>query len=86
MIGGTWNFGVWNPPTGIDSIKYSEFINFNLIEGLNNMQTGKGEGFKQSFGVSLPEFESPDMKLIVYANDSNLKVFTGMTRQGWGGH
>lgn len=86
MINGSWNFGVWNPPTGIDSVNYSERINFDLIDGLNNIQTGKEEGFKQSFGVFLPEFENPDMILIIYANDNNSKVFTGMTRQGWGGY
>lgn len=85
MINGSWNFGVWNPPTGIDSINHSERINFDLINGSNNVQAGKEEGFKQFSGVSLPKFESPDMGLIVYANDNNLKVFTGMTRQGWGG-
>lgn len=78
MINGSWNFGVWNPPTGIDSINYSEFINFDLINRMNNMQVGKEEGVKQSFGVFLPKFESPDMGLIAYANDNNLKSFTGV--------
>ena len=86
MINGSWNFGVWNPPTGIDAIRYSECINFNLINKLNNIQTREKEGLKQSFGVSLPKFENPDVNSIVYLNDNSLKVFTGMTQQGWGGN
>lgn len=84
--GGDYNFGTWNPPTGIDAIRYSERINFDLINESNNRQTGKEEGLRQSFSASLPNVERPDMSLIVYLNDNNLKVFTGMTRQGWGGH
>jgi hypothetical protein len=83
--GGNYNFGVWNPPTGIDSIKFSQNVNINLINKLNNLQLEKKEGFKQSFEVSLLKFDSPDTDLIVYLNDNNLKVFTGMVRQGWGG-
>jgi len=85
-IGGNWNFGVWNPPTGINSIHYTQNININLINKLNNLQLGKEEGFKQGYGVTPPSFENPDRDLIVYLNDNNLKVFTGMTQQGWGGH
>jgi len=85
-IGGNYNFGVWNPPTGLDFVKYSEHINFNLACKSDNLQTGKEEGFKQSFGVKPLKFESPDMELIVFLNDNNRKIFTGMVRQGWGGN
>jgi len=84
-IGGNYNFGVWNPPSAVDSIRYSEQINFNMAAHLNHLQTGKEEGIKQSFGTAWPKFEDPDIDLIVYLNDNNLKVFTGMVRQGWGG-
>lgn len=83
-IGGNYNFGVWNPPTGINSVKYSEYINFEIGAKLNNLQTGKKEGIRQNFGVKPLKFETPDMDLVVYLNDNNLKVFTGMIRQGWG--
>ncbi len=84
-IGGNYNFGVWNPPTGMDAIRYSERINVDLINKLNNLQTGKEEGFKQDFGVKPLKIANPEMDLVVYLNDNNLKVFTGMIRQGWGG-
>lgn len=83
-ISGNYNFGVWNPPTGIDSIQYSQNINVKLINKLNNLQLGKEEGFKQDFGVEPLKIASLDMKLIIYLNDNNLKIFTGMVRQGWG--
>lgn len=84
-IDGNWNFGIWNPPTGTDAIKYSEQINFNVAAKLNNLQTGKEEGIKQFFGVAWPKLEDPDSDLITYLNDNNLKIFTGMMQQGWGG-
>ncbi|MEG5045972.1 hypothetical protein [Microcoleus sp. B4-C1] len=84
-IGGNYNFGVWNPPTGIDSIRYSQNVNNDLINELNNLQLGKEKGFERDYGVVRPSFDSPDMDLIVYLNDNNFKVFTGMIRQGWGG-
>lgn len=84
-IGGNYNFGVWSPPTGMEAVRYSQNINIDLINKLNNLQLGEEEGFKQEFGVTPPNFESPDMDLVVYLNDNNLKVFTGMVRQGWGG-
>ncbi|MEG4529882.1 hypothetical protein [Microcoleus sp. D2_18a_D3] len=83
-IGGNYNFGVWNPPTGMDSVRYSQNINVDLINKLNNLQLSKEEGFKQDYNVTAPSLESPDMDLIVYLNDNNFKVFTGMIRQGWG--
>lgn len=83
-IGGNYNFGVWNPPTGIDSVRYSEHINFDLACKYNNLQTGKEEGFKQEYGVISPSFKNLDMDLIIYLNDNNSKIFTGMIRQGWG--
>jgi hypothetical protein len=83
--GGHWNFGVWNPPSGMDSVKYSECLNFNLACKYNNLQTGREEGFQQSFNVKPVKFGSPDMELITFLNDNNRKTFTGMIRQGWGG-
>lgn len=82
---GNRNFGVWNPPTGVDALKYSERINFELIAKLNNLQTGKEKGIKQSFGISLPNFKSPNTSSITYLNNNNLKTFTKMIQQGWGG-
>lgn len=82
--GGNYNFGVWNPPTGLDSLRYSQSINFELAAKLNNLQVGQEEGIKQSFGIKLPNFHSPDTDLIPELNDNNRKVFTGMVRQGWG--
>jgi len=85
MIGGNYNFGVWNPPTGLESVRFSEQLSTNLALKLNNIQVGKEEGIQQSFSVNWPKFEDPDIELITYLNDNNLKVFTGMVRQGWGG-
>ena len=82
---GNRNFGVWNPPTGMDAVRNSQNINANSINKLNNSQTGKEEGIRQSFGTVPPNFGSPDMDLIIHFNNNNLKVFSGMTRQGWGG-
>lgn len=84
-IGGNYNFGVWNPPSGLDAVKHSESINFNIATKLNNLQTGKEKGFKQNHEAKSLQLNSPDMELIVYLNDNNLKIFTGMVRQGWGG-
>lgn len=84
-IGGNYNFGVWNPPTALEAVRYSRYINAELASKHNNSQVRKEEGFKQSFGVKPVKFESPDMDLIVFLNDSNKRVFTGMIRQGWGG-
>ena len=81
-IGGNYNFGVWNPPTGVDAIRYSEQINFDLACKFNNLRTGKEEGFN----VKPFKLESPGMKSINHLNDNNRKVFTGMVRQGWGGY
>lgn len=83
-IGGNYNFGVWNPPTGLEAVRYSQNINVDLINKLNNLQLGHEEGFKQDFRVTPLNFESLDMDLVGYLNDNNLKVFTGMVRQGWG--
>ncbi|MEG4419391.1 hypothetical protein QUA70_12380 [Microcoleus sp. LAD1_D5] len=85
-IGGNYNFGVWNPPSGLDAVRYSEQLSFELACKYNNLQTGKEEGFKQSFGIKPVKLENPDMNLINHLNDNNLKVFIGMTRQGWGGY
>jgi len=84
-IGGNYNFGVWNPPTNIESVRYSEQLNVDIALKLNNLQTGKEQGIRQSFGVSWPEFKDLDIELIVYLNNNNLKTFTGMVQQGWGG-
>ena len=84
-IGGNYNFGVWNPPSGMEAVKYSEHINFDLACKYNNLQAGKEKGFKQSFGLKPLTFQSPDMELIIFLNNNNRKIFTGMVRQGWGG-
>lgn len=84
-LGGNYNFGVWNPPTSTDLVRYSQQYGADLALSLNNMQRGKEKGIQQSFGVSAIKFLDPDIDLIVYLNDSNKKVFTGMVRQGWGG-
>ncbi len=85
IIGG-YNFGVWNPPTSIESIRYFEQLNTNIAIKLINLQTGKEQGIRQSFDVEWPRFETfPDSELIAFLNDNNLKTFTGMRKQGWGG-
>lgn len=84
-IGGGYNFGVWNPPTSIEAARYSEELSTKIAIKSNNLQAGKEEGIKQYFGVKWPKFEDPDIELIAYLNDNNLKTFTGMVRQGWGG-
>ncbi len=83
-IGGNYNFGVWNPHSGIDAVRYSRYINFDLACKYNNLQIGKEEGFKQNVGVKPTKIEDIDINLIAYFNDNNRKVFTGMIRQGWG--
>lgn len=84
-IGGNYNFGVWNPPTGIDDVKQSEFINLETANKYNNQQVGKEEGIKQNFGISLSSFDNLDANSVVELNNNNLKTFDDMTRQGWGG-
>ncbi|MEG4373007.1 hypothetical protein QUB29_26485 [Microcoleus sp. B4b_D2] len=86
IIGGSYNFGTWNPPTGLEAVRYSEQINFELACKYNNLRVGKEEGLKQSYGINLVKFKNPDMELINYLNDGNRKIFTGMIRQGWGGY
>ena len=81
---GNRNFGVWNPPTGMDAIRQSERVNFELVAKLNSLQFSKEMGIRQAFGKDLERFETPDTKSINIFNN-NLKVFHGMTQQGWGG-
>ena len=83
---GNRNFGVWSPLSGMEVVRNSQNINANSINKLNNLQTGKEEGFKQDFGIVPLNFESPDTGLIAYLNNNNRKVFTGMIHQGWGGN
>lgn len=82
---GNRNFGVWNPPTGMDSVRRSVQVDFELIVRLNDLNANEGKGFDQGFGVESLKFKSPDMNLIFSLNDDNRKVFAAMTRQGWGG-
>jgi hypothetical protein len=84
-IGGNYNFGVWNPPTSIDSVRYSEQLNANTAIKLNSLQKGKEEGIKQSFGVKWPKFEDPDIDVINYINNIDVETFTQLLREGWKG-
>jgi|GEM_PF-2107414 len=85
IIGGSYNFGVWNAPTSLDSVNHSRNLNVNIATKLNTLQSEKKQGIRQTFGIAPPKFANLDINLITYLNNNNLKTFTGMVRQGWGG-
>ena len=82
---GNRNFGVWNPPTGMDSIRRSVQTDFNLIVRLNNPKLGKELGIQQSFGEDIKKFEYYEENLVGAVNNKS-KIFDNMIRQGWGGN
>lgn len=81
---GNRNFGVWNAPTGMDSVRRSVQVDFDLVVRLNNPKFGKELEFMQLDGGGISRSQYPDTSLMFVANDK-LKAFRGMARQGWGG-
>lgn len=81
---GNRNFGVWNPPTGMDSVRQSTKVNSDLVVRLNNLKIGKELGIRQSFGKDIEKIECPDTK--VAALNNKFKIFEDMIKQGWGGN
>lgn len=81
---GNRNFGVWNPPTGMDSVRRSVQVDFDLIVGSNNPKFGKELGIQQSFGKAIEEVEYSGVSLVAASNNV-FEVFDGMIAQGWGG-
>lgn len=82
---GNRNFGVWNPPSGMDNVKLSIEKDFELVAKLNDLndQAGKKLGIRQSFG--LPVFKVEFLGGQIDAvNDGNI-FFVKMMQQGWGG-
>lgn len=85
---GNRNFGVWNPPSGVDNIRSSEQIDIDLISRLNSVKPDK------ELGVSLPidpnqgSVEHSNQKGIDLINKMNKigREFGGIIRQGWGGN
>lgn len=82
---GNRNFGVWNPPTGMDNVRRSVQVDFELIVKLNNPKTGKELGIQQFFGKNIEKIEHSDASLVNSINNK-FKVFDAMIRQGWGGN
>lgn len=81
---GNRNFGVWNPPTGMDSIRRSTQVDFDLIVYLNNPKAGRELGIRQSFGKSIEKLKYPDVELLNTINNE-LKMLNDLIKQGWGG-
>lgn len=75
---GNRNFGVWNPPTGMDSVRRSTQVDLDLIIRLNNPKIEKELGVRQSFGKSLERITTPDTDTVVFLNNYSLKVFGTM--------
>lgn len=81
---GSRNFGIWNPPTGMDSVRRSTQIDFELIVGSNNPKLGKELGIQQSFGKAIEKIEYSGVSLVAASNNV-FEVFDAMIAQGWGG-
>lgn len=81
---GNRNFGVWNPPTGMDSIRRSTQVDFDLIVHLNNPKPGGELGIRQSFQSNVEKFNYPDMDLLNTVNNE-IKILNDLIKQGWGG-
>lgn len=82
-MGGDYNFGTWNPPSGIDSARYSSQLNFELLARLNNLQSGKEMGVRQSFGEGWPRFDDRDIELVHSLNNASSNLFGSFLSQGW---
>jgi hypothetical protein len=82
---GNRNFGVWNPPSGMDNIKLATKIDFESVIKLNNLndQAGQKLGIRQFFG--LPVFKVKFLGEQLNAVNSNNIFFVKMMQQGWGG-
>jgi len=80
---GDYNLGVYNPPTSLDSLRFSEQISGDLALRLNNLQAGKETGYQQKVETFLPKFLQPDEELINYINNLSLETIINMIRQGW---
>ncbi len=81
---GNRNFGVWNAPTGMDSVRRSVQVDFGLIVEWNNPKLGKELGTQQSFGKAVEGAELPGASLVAASNNV-FEVFDNMITQGWGG-
>lgn len=81
---GNRNFGVWNPPSGMDNVKLSIEKDFELVAKLNdlNNQTGKKLGIRQDFTIPVFKINASDQIDVV---NNQLITFFRMSQQGWGG-
>ena len=78
-----YNFGVYNTPSSLEALRYSEQFGADLALRLNNLQAGKETGYKQKVETFLPRFSQPDENLIAYINNLSLETIINMIRQGW---
>lgn len=77
---GNRNFGVWNPPTGMDSVRRSAEVDFDLIVRLNNSLQNKELGISQEFLDFNQKFPNQFTQVAF-----EYKIFDKMIQQGWGG-
>lgn len=77
---GNRNFGVWNPPTGMDSVRRSTQVDSDLIVRLNNPWQNRELGISQEFLDFNQKFPSQLTQVIF-----EYKIFDKMIQQGWGG-
>jgi len=80
---GNYNQGIYNPPSGLDAVRYSEQAQIELTLKLNNLKSGEETGFKQNNSTVWPKFSDPDIELINNINNRDIDIFTQMLREGW---
>jgi hypothetical protein len=81
---GNYNYGIYQPPSGLDAVRYSQQNNADLALQTNNLQTGQKTGFRQNVSTSAPRFLDPNTDLITKSNNFDIDIFNEMIRGGWG--
>lgn len=80
---GDYNLGVYNPPSSLDAVRFSEQAPTELALQLNNLKAGQETGYKQQVATSWPKFLDPNIDLINYLNNFDIETFIHMLREGW---
>ena len=66
MLVNNYNFGVYNPPSGLETVINSYQASTVLALKSNNLQAKKEKGIQQSFGIPLFKLVDIDINLINY--------------------
>jgi hypothetical protein len=84
---GNRNFGVWQPPSGMDAVRRSTQINLESIDSLNNPRRGRELGITQSLiDPNWASIERSNQVGLIGEVNNIGRRFDEMIRRGWGGN